>query len=94
MDQPATERREVVYAGRVQGVGFRYTVRSLAARLPLSGYVRNLPNGRVQLVVEGLPGDIDALLAAIRDAMRGYISGREERVREASGEFRGFEIRA
>ena len=47
------QQREIHYAGRVQGVGFRYTVRSLAARFDVTGFVRNLPDGRVHLVVEG-----------------------------------------
>ena len=55
---------EVYYAGRVQGVGFRYTVRSLAARFDVTGFVRNLPDGRVHLVVEGDAGEIDAFLEA------------------------------
>src|SRR6187455_864933 len=48
-----TERRRVWYEGRVQGVGFRYTARGLAGGFPVSGYVRNLDDGRVELVAEG-----------------------------------------
>ena len=55
------ERREVFYAGHVQGVGFRYTTRSIATQLPVVGLVRNLPDGRVHLVVEGSPEAIDAI---------------------------------
>ena len=45
-------RRRLVYHGRVQGVGFRYTARSIARRHPVSGWVRNLPAGTVELLVE------------------------------------------
>src|SRR5471030_2081507 len=52
---PAANRRrmKVFYSGRVQGVGFRYTARTVAAGFEITGYVRNLPDGRVELVAEG-----------------------------------------
>ena len=56
MTASGAEQREVYYSGRVQGVGFRYTVRSLASRMAVTGFVKNLPDGRVHLVVEGSPG--------------------------------------
>lgn len=49
----AIERRRVYFGGRVQGVGFRMTARRLASGFPLSGFVRNLDDGRVEVVVEG-----------------------------------------
>jgi acylphosphatase len=60
------ERRRVLYEGRVQGVGFRMTARRLASSHPISGSVRNLPDGRVELVVEGDSADLTAYLDAIR----------------------------
>jgi acylphosphatase len=60
------QRCEVFYAGRVQGVGFRYTVRSLAAGFHVTGFVRNLSDGRVHLVVEGKPTEIKQFLDAIK----------------------------
>ena len=68
-----TERRRVFYAGRVQGVGFRFTAQRLAEGFPVSGFVRNSPDGRVELLVEGEPESIDSLLRAIRDEMRDKI---------------------
>ena len=47
------KRATVFYAGRVQGVGFRYTAREIACGYDVAGYVCNLPDGRVELVVEG-----------------------------------------
>ena len=61
------ERRRVVYTGRVHGVGFRFTARRIAGKVPVTGYVRNLPDGRVELLAEGEPKTIlsDPALAAI-----------------------------
>jgi acylphosphatase len=49
----ALERRTVFYSGLVQGVGFRYTTQRIAQQHAFAGFVRNLPDGRVQLVAEG-----------------------------------------
>jgi acylphosphatase len=87
------QQREIHYAGSVQGVGFRYTVRSLAARFDVTGFVRNLPDGRVQLVVEGPAGEIDDFLGAIKAEMTTYIRDVQETPRPAAGRFHAFEIR-
>ena len=86
-------RRKVYFSGKVQGVGFRYTVMRLAANLDVTGFVRNLPDRRVQLVAEGAGGEIDPLLDGIRDAMGGYIRDEETTKASATGEFSGFHIR-
>ncbi len=65
----AAERHRVSYSGRVQGVGFRATARSLARGFAVSGYVCNLPDGRVELVAEGEPEAITGFLAAVRREM-------------------------
>jgi acylphosphatase len=91
--QPLGERREVFYSGRVQGVGFRYTVRQLAGSFEAAGYVRNLPDGRVQLVAEGTPAELDRFLAAIAERMSGFIRDAAVDVRPSTGEFQEFEIR-
>jgi acylphosphatase len=69
----ARERLRVDYSGRVQGVGFRFTAEQLARQFDIGGWVRNLDDGRVELVVEGEPAETDALLKAIAQAMRGKI---------------------
>lgn len=92
-EQPARQRREVCYSGRVQGVGFRYTARQIAARFSVVGFVRNLHDGRVQLVVEGEPAELDRYLAALEDDMGRYISNREVASSQAKGEFEEFEVR-
>jgi acylphosphatase len=87
------EQREVFYSGRVQGVGFRYTVRSLAVGFEVTGFVRNLPNGQVHLVIEGAESETKKFLDAIKKEMAYYIGGVQEVVRPATGRFQSFEIR-
>ncbi len=87
------ERCEVQYLGRVQGVGFRYTVRQIAAGRNVAGFVQNRPDGTVQLVVEGPPTEIDGLLEEVQSAFGGYIRGKREQRSPARGEFHDFRIR-
>lgn len=93
MSRAASERREVFFSGRVQGVGFRYTTRSIATGFAVTGHVRNLPDGRVQLVVEGAREELDRFLAALAAEMDRHISGAESRTSVATGEFDRFDIR-
>jgi acylphosphatase len=58
--------RHVFYEGRVQGVGFRYTVRHLATGYDIAGWVRNLPDGRVEMLAAGFPDEVAEFLEAIR----------------------------
>ncbi|WP_152054102.1 acylphosphatase [Tautonia marina] len=71
-------RRRVFYEGRVQGVGFRATTCRIAANHAVGGTVRNLDDGRVELVVEGPEPEVEALLTAIRSAMGRFL--RDERI--------------
>jgi acylphosphatase len=66
-------RRRVYYSGRVQGVGFRLTSQRLALDHGVAGYVRNLPDGRVELLAEGDRTKVDALLEAVRRRMQEYL---------------------
>jgi len=93
--EPAEEvqRREVYYSGRVQGVGFRYTARSIARQFAVSGYVKNLPDGRVELVVEGKSEEIRAMLSAVQAEMGRYIREVRETPSRASGRFSSFDVR-
>ena len=83
----------VHYSGRVQGVGFRYTARSIARGYPVTGFVSNLPDGRVELVVEGERPQLDAFLAEVRDRFFSQIRDERSDTQAASGEFSDFEIR-
>ena len=59
-------RTVAVVTGHVQGVGYRWFVHSLARRAGLNGSARNLPDGRVEVVLEGPADDVDALLAELQ----------------------------
>jgi len=88
-----TERRQVRYSGRVQGVGFRYTTRHIAGRFDVCGYVRNLANGQVELVVEGRPRVLDEFLAALAIEMDRCIEQTTIESAPATGEFAQFDVR-
>ena len=72
----STEHRRVVYRGRVQGVGFRATTRRLATAFAVSGYVRNLGDGTVEVVASGAAGELDRFLDAIDREFAGKVRDR------------------
>jgi acylphosphatase len=88
----AIESRHVFYSGRVQGVGFRYTAKRIADRHGLSGFVRNLPDGRVELVAEGPALALAALQADLAAAMQGYIRDTQVESGHATGRYPDFDI--
>jgi acylphosphatase len=86
-------RVRVLYSGRVQGVGFRYTVKTVASGFELTGAVRNLPDGCVELFAEGAGDELQAFVQAIRESgMDHFIQNEAVSWGEAKNEFRGFEI--
>ena len=86
-------RMHIFYSGRVQGVGFRYTVKRVAAGFELTGTVRNLPDGRVELIAEGDIAELKAFQQAIRDeGLAHFIRDEQVEWTEAQGGGRGFEI--
>jgi len=88
------ERRRVYYSGRVQGVGFRFTAERLAQRFRVAGFVRNLDDGRVELLAEGEAAEVAAFLDAVRREMDPYILDiQEERESPVDRPLRGFSIR-
>jgi acylphosphatase len=87
------QRREIHFWGNVQGVGFRYTTRAIAARYDVRGFVKNVSDGRVLLVVEGLPATLDRFLAAVEAEMQRHIDDRQVNTSPATGEFARFEVR-
>ena len=84
------QRYVVYYSGHVQGVGFRYAVCRLSNRSEVKGFVRNLPDGRVQVVAEGKTNQLDRFLQSIREEMAGYIRSEDLDCQEHSGEFSEF----
>ncbi len=88
------KRAHVLYSGRVQGVGFRYSAREVACGYEVTGFVRNLPDGRVELVAEGDEEEAQGFLEAIRQSQLGnYIRGEDVNWTAATGEFNRFEVR-
>ena len=86
------QRRLIHFSGTVQGVGFRYTALRLARRFNVTGYVRNLPDGRVEMLVEGPADQIKDLLAAVVDRMGHYIRETTQQTSEPTGQFAEFDI--
>jgi acylphosphatase len=85
-------RRTAVYRGTVQGVGFRWTVLRVAAGYRVTGTVRNLPDGTVELVAEGEASEVAGLLAAVADRMRHEIREADLAESPATGEFATFTV--
>ena len=86
-------RLHVYFSGRVQGVGFRYTVKSLSMGYEVTGGVRNLADGRVELVAEGDRLELESFLRGIQDSELGsLIRDQQAAWGESEDEFRGFEI--
>jgi len=85
--------RQIHYEGRVQGVGFRYTVRQLASGFEVTGTVRNLPDGRVELCVAGDRAEVADFLTAIREsALAGHIAREYAEDLGAEVRWKGFTI--
>lgn len=87
------KRIQVYYSGTVQGVGFRFSVERAARQLGITGWVKNLPDGRVEVVCEGKEEELYLFLGKVRHAMGGYIAKEDVDWLEAAGGFEGFEIR-
>lgn len=87
------ESVHVIYSVMVQGVGFRYTAERIARKLKVSGFVKNLPDGDVEVFLEGDRPALESFLAEIQKMMYGYISDSRIEWGPAQGEFSTFEIR-
>jgi acylphosphatase len=85
--------REVFYEGRVQGVGFRYTCKQIARGYDVSGTVRNLPDGRVELICAGDPEEVEAFLEGIATSeLKSHITEQTVRTIAPPEGLRGFQI--
>lgn len=82
-----------LFFGHVQGVGFRYTTRSLARHYAVTGYVRNLSDGSVELIAEGEEAEVRRFLASLKSSsLCDHISEIKEIWSEPQGSFTAFEI--
>ena len=86
-------RSEVIFEGHVQGVGFRFSTHHIARGYAVTGFVRNLPNGNVEVVAEGEKDQVQSFVGEIKSRMDSYIHRTEVNQAEATGQFDAFEIR-
>ena len=86
------QRISVIFRGRVQGVGFRQTTAEIAEGFAVTGTVRNLPDGDVELIAEGSADDLQLFIAAIEKRMNRHIQSRRQRQETATDEFSDFRV--
>lgn len=70
----------ISFRGRVQGVGFRYTASRIAKRYELTGFVKNMPDGSVEMLAQGVIEDVEACIEDICESFNGYI--RDKKIAE------------
>ena len=85
-------RKTVYYSGRVQGVGFRWTTCRVAGGYEVTGTVRNLPDGRVEVIVEGPPEVVNAMLAELEGTMGSHIRDVKADTSPATGQYGDFRV--
>jgi acylphosphatase len=89
----AIKRAEVIFWGRVQGVGFRFTAEDVARDNNVNGYVRNVPDGTVELVIEGEESTLQKVIDSLNDLMGQVIEKYHVNWFPATGQFQRFEIK-
>ncbi len=83
---------EILFSGRVQGVGFRYAAKQVSRRFSVGGTIENLSDGRVRLLMEGESKEIEGFLEALLGNNHGSVADAERIGKPYRGEFSGFEI--
>lgn len=86
-------REHIQFAGRVQGVFFRATSAEIARNRPVTGFVRNLDDGSVEMEVQGEAGEVESFLTEIRERFAGNIRGYERQPAPIAESESGFVIR-
>lgn len=87
------KRLTALFSGTVQGVGFRYTTERLSRQFQVTGYVKNLKDGRVEMIAEGDEKEIMDFLTAIRgSSLAHYIQNLQTVWENPSGSYQIFEI--
>ena len=82
----------IFYLGFVQGVGFRYTAERFATGLGLVGWVRNLADGRVEIMAEGKKESIEQFMKELESRFDGSIQGKDVSYQTPSSHFQNFTI--
>ena len=84
----------ILISGRVQGVFYRYTAQRVASRLDLSGWIKNLSNGKVEAVVVGTPSAVDTFIAWCQEGPPGaHVADVEATSLPSTHEYEGFSIK-
>ncbi|HAJ56949.1 MAG TPA: acylphosphatase [Candidatus Omnitrophica bacterium] len=87
------KRLHIKFAGRVQGVGFRFTAEAIASQLNITGWAKNLNSGGVEIVAEGEEGALEGFVSNLEEQFSGYIADREISWESPTSEFEEFGIR-
>jgi len=82
----------IFYSGRVQGIGFRYTVQDMANQQKVSGWIKNLDDARVEIVAEAEEDTLNNFLQQVNQHFSRYIEDVKTQWLPASGQFRDFQI--
>jgi acylphosphatase len=90
---PDVHHETVFFSGHVQGVGFRYSVLQVAKEFEVTGFVRNLADGRVQLDAEGTEADVAAFISSVEEKMHGYIRKVERSAQKRPPQYSSFAIK-
>jgi len=90
MDSVVAKR--ALFSGNVQGVGFRFTARAVAKAYGVTGYVRNLVDGRVEVVVEGESDKVGGFVRALQEEFAGYVRSTKVERLTPTGSYTGFGI--
>ena len=89
----AMKRVHATFSGTVQGVGFRYTAIRVARRAGVTGWVKNLFDGRVETVAEGTEQALEQFVGELRELFHGYVRDVQTEWADATGEFADFGVR-
>ena len=92
MQKRQETRIRVVYSGRVQGVGFRWQVSQVAENFGVTGFVRNLEDGTVELLVEGYLGEVRGMIEAVDQKLKDFWVSKVEDERKGDPHHAGFSI--
>lgn len=85
-------RMEIFFLGRVQGVGFRYATFQVAKEFEVNGEVKNLADGRVQVVAEGLAAEVSAFISEVKERMSPFIRKTEDSTSTGEPSYKNFSI--